>query len=399
MLSFRFAFSVLLTLGFSSPAFALLLAKGSVDQALANAAFVVEVEVLSRQPQPHPVYHKMTFSELRVDSIVRSANDGGTTPEIGDILVVQTPGGESEGNGVYFSGYPHPYVGKKYTAYLNRSDDATYTIAGFERGLQPLGVTRDGTRNRTDGINGQGTGPFLFWDPSYFPLPYYLSAPTFKNLPDFADAIDASFQAWRAPQDVRVDFLAMGCTNQSLEQSDGLNKVIMVTDSWPYQGGDIIALTRNFYVADNSNQAGQILSTDILINGVDYQFSTNGDPATYDVQDIVTHEVGHFIGMGHDEGDVDITATMYAEAYTGETIKRTLKSDDLAVLHQAYGGVGPKMQPVRTNSLCDLTTSANTGCLAVHRSSSAGGSGWWLLALTLLIVLAGRGYLRYCERR
>ncbi|MFI5308936.1 MAG: matrixin family metalloprotease, partial [Polyangiales bacterium] len=57
-----------------------------------------------------------------------------------------------------------------------------------------------------------------------------------------------------------------------------------------------------------------------------------------DLQNVVTHEAGHFLGLGH--SDVP-NATMSARATIGETSKRVLADDDRQGLCSIYGSNPP----------------------------------------------------------
>lgn len=57
-----------------------------------------------------------------------------------------------------------------------------------------------------------------------------------------------------------------------------------------------------------------------------------------DLQNVMTHEAGHFFGLGHSQVP---GATMSARATVGETSKRTLEDDDRAGLCAIYGDFGP----------------------------------------------------------
>jgi len=54
----------------------------------------------------------------------------------------------------------------------------------------------------------------------------------------------------------------------------------------------------------------------------------------YDVGSIATHEFGHTYGLGHPSGAR--FETMYAYGYSGETLKRSLASGDLAGVNAIY---------------------------------------------------------------
>jgi hypothetical protein len=72
-----------------------------------------------------------------------------------------------------------------------------------------------------------------------------------------------------------------------------------------------------------------IVSADMFLNcGGSFGWTTSGDASKYDVQNVVTHEAGHFIGIGHPYKPTRFESTMWSTAPTGETDKRTLEDDD-----------------------------------------------------------------------
>ena len=56
--------------------------------------------------------------------------------------------------------------------------------------------------------------------------------------------------------------------------------------------------------------------------------------STYDLQNVLTHELGHLLGLGEDMTDVD--ATMYAFSQPGETGKRDLEVVDKDSIASLY---------------------------------------------------------------
>jgi MYXO-CTERM domain-containing protein len=111
-------------------------------------------------------------------------------------------------------------------------------------------------------------------------------------------------------------------------------------DCWPPErGSTTIATTVTTFRAST----GQIFDADIEINdapnpnGSKFTFTTVDAPAcppgapivscvSIDVQNTITHEAGHTLGLAHSS---DPSATMAASAPPGETSKRVLAADDL----------------------------------------------------------------------
>jgi uncharacterized protein (TIGR03382 family) len=86
--------------------------------------------------------------------------------------------------------------------------------------------------------------------------------------------------------------------------------------------------------------SGQIFDADILINAAHFTLSTqsqNVDDIKWDIQNAVTHEVGHLLGLDHTE---DTKATMYARVDEKDISMRTLKDDDIAGICAIYPPVG-----------------------------------------------------------
>lgn len=113
---------------------------------------------------------------------------------------------------------------------------------------------------------------------------------------------------------------------------DGQNSIIWRDDSqdatWPAPGSTVsqeaLAVTTLIY----RKTTGEILDADIDFNAVNFVFTTDDPPGRVitDIQNTLTHEAGHFIGLAHNNTDPD--ATMYGSADPGETKKRDLSADD-----------------------------------------------------------------------
>jgi hypothetical protein len=146
---------------------------------------------------------------------------------------------------------------------------------------------------------------------------------------------------------------------------------------------------------------GILLDADIEVNAAPptdgHNFSAEvGTPLgdTADIQDTVTHELGHVLGLNHNCGFTGAPActpelmlgTMYGGATAGEIVKRTLKADDIAGLCHIY----PTGVDTRTVNLSD-EAGLNTVTVTGHSCASARGAPGSLgLTLTLLLALRRR---------
>ncbi len=85
-------------------------------------------------------------------------------------------------------------------------------------------------------------------------------------------------------------------------------------------------------------QAKQILDADIVLNGEhDFDFfeGEQTEPGSrYDLQNVLTHEFGHFFGLGEEFKDEE--ATMYAFSQPGEVGKRDLEPLDEVNISDLY---------------------------------------------------------------
>ena len=79
-----------------------------------------------------------------------------------------------------------------------------------------------------------------------------------------------------------------------------------------------------------------------------------------DLQNVATHEIGHFLGLSHT--DV-LSATMSCEANASDTNKRTLGSDDIAGICTSY--------PTATSFPKDKTSGGGSGCSLARSHSGA----------------------------
>lgn len=93
-------------------------------------------------------------------------------------------------------------------------------------------------------------------------------------------------------------------------------------------GSGTVAITPIWFFGN-----GTVSDADVLFNGKGFQFTTQGGPGGFDVQDVATHELGHLLGLDH-SGVAG--ATMYPYVDPSVILHRSLSRDDVRGLRDAY---------------------------------------------------------------
>ncbi|MCG3173697.1 MAG: hypothetical protein GMKNLPBB_01898 [Myxococcota bacterium] len=200
----------------------------------------------------------------------------------------------------------------------------------------------------------------IYWP--RMPVPYWVQKDGSADISDNSDveAVKASYKEWEKPECTFLRFEFKGANDvRRASQSDGLNQVYWVESNWPREfGSGTIGVTTPVFYYD-----GVIIDADIRFNGQDYSWSTTGARGRMDVANIATHEIGHFLGLGHEPSIFE--ATMFPSATLGETIRASIHPDDAAGVCYIYpadkGAAGSK---------CN----ADTDCKAGLKCVSADGT-------------------------
>ena len=191
------------------------------------------------------------------------------------------------------------------------------------------------------------TGPPLTW--RTLPLTYRFHRGGSSKLDTFEarTAIRAAFKTWSNAK----------CngkrTSLRFEEGDEIRKdkplgeskkasepfgIFFRDDEWPYNGADALALTNQTYGKIN----GWIDYADIEINtSTEMGFSTDKNESQGpDLQAVMTHEVGHFIGLAHSHVPGSIMKERYCEdsaRCNGDlTAARALGDDDIDAVCAMY---------------------------------------------------------------
>lgn len=147
-----------------------------------------------------------------------------------------------------------------------------------------------------------------------------------------------SFDVWEALKNstANIDF-TRGTDSTSLNNdfNDQINvvKTNMTQTQWDNAGGgSALAIT----LSTTLLLSGDIYDADIVFNPA-YDFSlaatTPTNPARYDYESVLTHEIGHLLGLDH---SAILSATMYPRLSEGVSRARALSTDDIIGISTVY---------------------------------------------------------------
>ncbi len=156
---------------------------------------------------------------------------------------------------------------------------------------------------------------------------YYINPTNSGFSNDYVVVITTSANTWDEETSFQV-FAYKGTTSISAGKYDGFNVV-----SWDrYSKNNVIGVTFIWYNRVNR----RILETDTMLNTY-FAWSLNGESGKMDVQNIMTHEFGHWCGLADLYNGRDYWLTMYGYSGFGETYKQTLGLGDILGLKKVYG--------------------------------------------------------------
>jgi hypothetical protein len=151
--------------------------------------------------------------------------------------------------------------------------------------------------------------------------------------------------------------------SQYNKSAPNVNVVLFQDDNWKYRGIDgTLAKTSVTY----NDETGEIYDADIEVNTANNTVTITDDTPKiqYDLQAIMTHEVGHFIGIAHSP---DPAAVMFASYSPGSISQRKLHPDDVKAVCGIYpasgeddcnteprGGFSATCSDTSTGALCAL---------------------------------------------
>jgi hypothetical protein len=173
----------------------------------------------------------------------------------------------------------------------------------------------------------QASVPIRFWMDERFSRPEI-------------DAIRAAFATWQRDPGSDVTFVFMGTTpTPDRAVDDGRNVIVRSARSIP--AGATTALAMTVRTLDGGTRTYR--DTDVVLDfSGRYRWSLDGERLSQDLQGVMTHEIGHMLGL---EDVTDPDQVMYRVHAPGHTDKRELRWGDLAAVATVYPAPGPQRAP------------------------------------------------------
>ncbi len=192
----------------------------------------------------------------------------------------------------------------------------------------------------TDENNCPAEGAKLYWPTSCINFAFNQQGTQDLDPEETFAVMRKTFQAWTEVQcasggNATITFEERGpvLLKKSEYNKDGhnVNVILFQDDDWKYRGIDgTLAKTSVTY----NDETGEIYDADIEVNAANNTVTLPGSKKIeYDLQAILTHEVGHFIGIAHSSDDAAVMAPTYSP---GSIAQRQLTADDIAAVCAIY---------------------------------------------------------------
>lgn len=155
---------------------------------------------------------------------------------------------------------------------------------------------------------------------------------------EIQNAVRSSFNTWQEVDCSYFYFVeteAGYCHDANFDKNcDNANRIFWREKDWisedaPWRLSNQMALTSVFY----NTETGEIWDVDIEINGQFFEWTTTTEYPVNDIQNTITHEIGHTLGLDHSQFP---DATMYGYSEEGDLMKRDLSQDDIEGLCHIY---------------------------------------------------------------
>src|SRR5262249_46962946 len=143
-------------------------------------------------------------------------------------------------------------------------------------------------------------------------------------------AVRASFQTWENVSQANIRSNYMGTTPVANVGRDGLN-IVSFSDTSGLLGSSTIAATFSFFRTDAGGQYSTE-EADIIFNTA-LEFSTSAEEGKFDIQSVLTHEIGHLLGLDH---SALLSSVMVPFGIVSQLDQRSLAYDDIAGVAEIY---------------------------------------------------------------
>jgi Matrixin len=219
------------------------------------------------------------------------------------------------------------------------------------------------------GIQVDGQSVPLAWRET--PVHYLVNDRTVEGVEpeQLRDAAGAAFATWQNVSSATVAFQFDGYTGAEPLHEDGANTLGFLARPDLER-----TLAATSYLVDT--RTGELLEADIFFNSMfAWSVAPGGEPGRYDLQAIATHEIGHFLGLGHSAlGETEPIpggrrliasgSAMFPIAFAaGSTAGRMLWPDDVAGVSDLYPVSG---FAASTGTLQGTVTKGGLGVFGAH---------------------------------